>query len=345
MKKLCLVFTVVLATMLLTACGNLSQQDVVDKLAGNLDDANSYLTTGNMEIESEGQMYQYFVEVAFQQPHYYRVTMRNETTNNEQIILKNDEGVFVLTPSLNKQFKFQSDWPLSSSQVYLYQSVLADILNDEAAVFTPGDEAYTFETIANYHGNRDLLKQVITFDKKSLAPINVQVLDSGDTVRMSMNFDKFEFNHEFEEGHFDSNLAMEQTQNTMGDGTLSEIDLLAAELYPSYIPDGTALTDKTPIETENGNRIIMTFSGEQIFTIIQENATVRESLTPELVSGDIVLINGAVGALSENSLTWVDNGVEFFVVSDTLDPEELLTVANSIGSVIEKGSETSLKIN
>ena len=93
------------------------------KLTSNLDDAKSYYATGVMEVDNNGQMYQYHVEVAYQQPNYYKVTLKNETTNNEQIILKNDDGVYVLTPALNKQFKFQSDWPLSSSQVYLYQSL------------------------------------------------------------------------------------------------------------------------------------------------------------------------------------------------------------------------------
>ena len=96
--------------------------DVVDKLTSNLEDAKSYYATGVMEVDNNGQVYQYNVEVAYQKPENYKVTLKNETTNNEQIILKNDEGVFVLTPALNKQFKFQSDWPLSSSQVYLYQS-------------------------------------------------------------------------------------------------------------------------------------------------------------------------------------------------------------------------------
>jgi len=322
--------------MLLAACKNMSQQDVVDKLASNLDNADSYLATGKMEIESDGQMYEYFVEVAFKQPHYYRVTMRNETTNNEQIILKNDEGVFVLTPSLNKQFKFQSDWPLSSSQAYLYQSILADILNDEEAIFTPEEEVYLFETEANYHGNRDLVKQVVRFDKKTLTPLVVEVLDSTETPRMSMYFDSFKFNQELEDGIFDSDLTMEETQNTMGDGGLQPIDLLEAELYPTYIPEGTTLTDRTPIEIEDGNRIIMTFTGEQVFTLIQENARVRETFAPELVSGEIVFINGAIGALSDHTVTWVNDGVEFFLVSETLETDELLTVAASIGHMVQK---------
>ena len=39
--------------------------------------------------------------------------------------------VIVLTPSLNKSFKFQSDWPYNSSQSYILQPLLEDMENEE----------------------------------------------------------------------------------------------------------------------------------------------------------------------------------------------------------------------
>ena len=40
---------------------------------------------------------------------------------NEQIVVKNTSGVYVLTPSLNKEFRFDSDWPLNSSHAYILE--------------------------------------------------------------------------------------------------------------------------------------------------------------------------------------------------------------------------------
>ena len=190
MKKLCLMFAVIL-TVLLTACGEMSQQDVVDKLKSNLKDNKSYYATGIMEVNNSGYVYQYGVEVIYQKDNKYKVILNNVTTNNEQIILKNDEGVSILTPALNKEFKFQSDWPLSSSQVYLYQSLITDILNDTEAVFEATDDVYIFETKANYPRNRDLVYQRITFDKKKLTPIEVYVVDSKGELGISMKFLSF----------------------------------------------------------------------------------------------------------------------------------------------------------
>ncbi len=40
---------------------------------------------------------------------YYKVELYDKSLNQSQIIVRNQEGVFVLTPSLNQAFQFQSD--------------------------------------------------------------------------------------------------------------------------------------------------------------------------------------------------------------------------------------------
>ncbi|HAX73037.1 MAG TPA: outer membrane lipoprotein carrier protein LolA [Firmicutes bacterium] len=334
MKKLCVMFALVF-TVFLSACGEMSQQDVVDKLSSNLDNAKSYYLTGVMEVESNGQMYQYNVEVAYQQPAYYKVTLKNETTNNEQIILKNDEGVYVLTPALNKQFKFQSDWPLSSSQVYLYQSLVKDILNDAEATFTSEESAYVFETAANYHGNRELVTQKVVFDKKTLTPTEVSVMDAEGTPRISMKFSSFKWDEKFADDYFNTQPTMEYSQSNMGEGVMN---LMTGAVYPTNLPDGTKLVNEQVVQTENGDRVIMTFEfdGEKDFTMIQEPVNSTELMVLESMGVTPIVINGTVAAVSETSITWVDGGVEFFVVSETMNQEELISVAQSMTPVYEK---------
>ena len=329
MKKIGLMFVLGFA-LLLAACGNMSEDDVIAKLTANLRDATSYMATGTMTLESDGQRYEYAIEVAFQSEGFYKVIMRNETTNNEQIILRNDEGVFVLTPSLNKKFKFQSDWPLSSSQIYLYESLLSDIINDESRVFTAGEESYVFETTANYHGNSDLVSQVVQFDSSTLTPISAEVKDSTGTVRMSMNFTHFEFNTEMAEGFFDSEATMEQTHNTWAN--VETIDLGETEWLPTFLPEGTDLISRTSIDLADGQRIIMTWGGEQSFTLIQEAVNVSDEWVISQVTGVPVFVNGVVGSLGDNTLTWIRDGVEFFLVSDNLDSDDMVAVASSIST-------------
>ena len=43
--------------------------------------------------------------------------------NQKQEIIRNAEGVFVVTPTLNQIFKFQGNWPSNSLKPYLLQSM------------------------------------------------------------------------------------------------------------------------------------------------------------------------------------------------------------------------------
>ena len=328
--------TVGAAVFGLVACGEASEADVIEKLSSHLESSKGYLATGVMEVESEGQVHTYLVEVAFAQPEYYRVTMRNEATGNEQVILKNDDGVFVLTPALNKQFKFQSDWPLTSSQVYLYQSLLLDILNAETTVFEVLEDGYAFTIGATYHANGNLVEQEMHFARKTLTPTWVEVRDGEGIARMSMKFTEFEWNPTFDEHAFVAEAIMQTAQNVMGEGVITVASVEDELLYPTYVPEGTHLIDKTTIATTHGERVIMTFAGEHEFTIIQETARVREVFAPEHVMGEPVMVNGTVGAISDTTLTWQRNGVEFFLVSHTLEREQLLSVATSITEAYEK---------
>src|SRR5690606_17281840 len=109
--------------------------------------------------------------------HYYRVNLKNTEKDQSQMILRNDEGVFVLTPALNKSFRFQSEWPENSSQAYLFESLVNDIKADPEAKFTATKDQYVFETKTNYKNNKMLPIQEITLNKKDLSPVMVKVMD------------------------------------------------------------------------------------------------------------------------------------------------------------------------
>ena len=334
-----LVVVGVAAVFGLSGCREMSEADVVGRLSSNLEDSGSYLATGIMEVESEGEIHVYAIEIGFATPDLYRVTMRNEATGNEQVILKNVDGVFVLTPSLNKQFKFQSDWPLTSSQVYLYQSLLLDILNavEGTTVFEICDDFYTFTIPANYQANADLVTQTMQFDRKNLTPSLVNVLDGAGTPRLTMQFLTFEWNNDLGTDFFVAEAIMELAQDVMGDAVVITVaDVYDAQLYPRFVPEGSQLIDRTRIATPDGERVILTFAGDHEFTIIQESARVREVLAPELILGEPIMVNGTVAAISDTTLTWQRNGVEFFLVSNTLDREQLITVASSIVEAYDK---------
>ena len=100
-------------------------------------------------------------------------------------------------------------------------------------------------------------------------------------------------------------------------------------VYPMYVPDDTHLISQDVVETDQGERVILTFSGDSQFILIQESLIVDE--TEKYVYGDPYLILDTIGSVTDSSVSWISNGVEYSVISDTMDIDELLTVAQSIG--------------
>lgn len=234
--------------------------------------------------------------------------------------------VWVLTPTLNKSFKFQSDWPYNNSQVYLLQTLLSDIQGDSDKEFKETNDNYIFTTTVNYPNNSDLVKQKIYFDKK-LNPEKVEVMNEDEDVLIKMTFDKVDMDAEFEDDYFslDENMSVAQTEEETS--TVSEID---DAIYPMYIPANTSLTDKETVELENGERVIMTFEGDSPFMFICQTATVSDELSVVSVYGEPYLMASGVAAVSDNMISWISNGIEYYVVAENMSESELVSVADSI---------------
>ena len=235
-------------------------------------------------------------------------------------------SVRVLTPTLNKSFKFQSDWPYNNSQVYLLQTLLSDIQNDSDKEFKETKDNYIFTTSVNYPNNSDLVRQKIYFDKK-LNPTKVEVLNEEDEVLIKMTFKKVDFNAEFKDKYFslDENMSVAKTEE--GTETVSEID---EEIYPMYIPENTSLADKETVSLDNGERVIMTFEGDSPFMLVEQTASVSDELAIVSVYGEPYQMATSVAAVSDNMVSWISNGIEYYVVADNMSESELLNVANSI---------------
>ena len=143
MKKIYLLLLMGI-TCVLVGCSKDGEDSVVKNMKNKVKDMDSYYLSGDLKIYNDKDEYNYDVEVYFKKDEFYRVNLVNNFNNHEQIILKNEDGVYVVTPSLNKSFKFQSDWPNDNSQIYLLDALLKDISNDEEYKFTKSDDGYEF---------------------------------------------------------------------------------------------------------------------------------------------------------------------------------------------------------
>ncbi|MFD0588800.1 outer membrane lipoprotein carrier protein LolA [Paenibacillus sp. GCM10027627] len=203
-------------TFILSACGTKDAESVVkelDKVANSLE---SYQGSGKMTLHTGQQPLEYQVEVAYQKPSYYRIKLTNEEKDITQIVLRNDEGVFVLTPKLNKVFRFQSDWPQNQGQVYLYQTLIQSIIVDGSRQFAVNDDAYVFDVMANYN-NGSLARQKIWLNKSDLSPVQVEVSDTNASVLVDVKFDTFKFDQKFDKSVFETQANMAAAPPTEGE--------------------------------------------------------------------------------------------------------------------------------
>jgi len=334
MKRNGLLLIVCLMVAILAACGAKSQTDVTKDLQDKVEKMQSYSAQATMTLQMGTDPQTYDVEVSYKKPAYYRVSLQNAEKEESQIILKNDEGVYVLTPALNKSFKFQNEWPKNSSQAYLYESLVQDIVSDNAAVFTETETSYVFETKTRYQNNSMLPMQIITFDKKELKPISVKVLDTDRNEVVVVEFPTFAFDTPFDMSEFDvqKNMATAQLEVTV---MASVTDDNFSVMYPttSY---GAELVGEVTLQTSNGRRVVMTYEGENTFTLIQEKSVVMPTNAAIVSNGQPIDLGFAIGELVNQAVMWTYQGVDYTLASATLTPEQLVIVAQTMIAGSEK---------
>lgn len=367
MKKIAILSLVLM--LVLTGCGKKKPEDLVGKFEKSISNAKSYVLKGNMEILSNEETFTYSLEASYLKDNFYKVTLVNQTNNHEQIILKNKDGVYVVTPALNKSFKFQSEWPENSSQSYILSSILKDIKNDKEMTIEEKDKGYVIKSKVNYPNNKELTYQKIYFDK-NMNLESVEVYNNENIVNIKVMFSSVNLKGGLEEEDFaldkliDVNKQNEDknkddkkdnktenkgenktdgndkntTDNTNKENCTNEecdkksSNIIDSIIYPLYIPSETYLSNSEKVDTDDGNRVILTFAGEKNFVLIEEVANVANEFEIIPVYGDPVMLSDTIAAKSANSLVWNSEGLSYYLTSSDLSTEEMVTIAESLGN-------------
>lgn len=328
MKK---IITLILCILLLSGCGKSKEEKLISEFKSDVNSSKSYLLEGSLELYNGDDTYTYTVKVGYKKKDMYKVNLTNQVNNHEQIILKNTEGVYVITPSLNKSFKFQSEWPNNSSQSYILESILNDLTTTEDKSYEETDDYYIVKSNVSYPNNPNLTYQKIYFDKNMNLKKN-EVYDKDNILKIKVSVNNIDYKANLEDDYFDLDASInEDCCNTNETAEFKDI------LYPLYIPTDTYLTTKETVNTDAGTRAILTFSGSKDFVLVEEASNPKTEFETIPVYGDPIMMNGSVGALSGNSLYWSANNVDYYLAGSNMSEEELLSVANSISNTIVTG--------
>ncbi|MFJ6211279.1 LolA family protein [Lysinibacillus sp. NPDC093190] len=350
--------------LLLSACGTDSQEKVLKKVNGKWAEANGYELNATMEIKSGGDPKKYDVTVWHTKPDFYRVEVVESGKDVSQMIVRNADGVFVVTPTLNKMYKFQSDWPKKNSQAYLIGALAEDLAQDKNLVMKEEDKAYIFEAATRNSYKNSMPHQVITVDKKTMLPTSVVIMNDvkEEQIRITFKNIKLGVQHaakEYAVEQFtesdetkgeqatppekdkkDNKDGKESNNNSNGNEGKKAVSAEAENKefqthYPVVKLENTKMVDEKVMREGGMDRVILTFDGDKPFTVMQQPVTKETAMLPVSSPGDPVDLGFTIGAITDTSISWEKDGVEFFVASSKLTREEMVEVATSmtIGSM------------
>lgn len=350
MKKYLILITIM--CLILTGCGSYKLEDAVNDFTKSVENSKSYKLNGTMEISSGEELFTYNIDAYFLKDDFYKVVLVNQTNNHEQVILKNKEGLYVVTPSLNKSFKFDSVWPENSSQAYLLQNLVTDIKSDNEKTLEKNEKGYVIKSKVNYPNNEELVYQKIYFDK-DMNITGVEVYNKEDIIKIKVTFKSVNMKAKLKEDDFvlddliDTNTKTDDknTDNTKCTGSNcpeqkkcegkdcdKTTGSLGSIIYPLYIPMNTHLKSSETVETAGGDRVILTFSGEKNFVLVEETSKVSNEFEVIPVFGDPLMLDKTIAALSSNSISWNAENVSYYLVSSDLSSSEMVNVAKSLGN-------------
>ncbi len=324
MKKI-FVFCALVFLMFLTGCEK--NNNVISSITKKVESSESYKLKGELEIINNETSYLYDVESYSLKGEMFKVILKNKINNHEQILLKNNDGVYVLNPSLNKSFKFQSEWPYNNSQAYLLETLLSDIKSDKERKIEQNNNEYVITVKTNYTNNPELTNQKIYINNKNEI-YKVEVLDKNSQPKIIMKILEMNMNAGLNESDFslDKN-ATTSSKTIETSSTIKDIT------YPMYLPENTNLSSQDTIKTNDGERIILTFSGDNNLTIIEQNVKANKEYEVVNMEGDPIMLGDSIGSISEGMITWISNDIEYYATSSDLENEELVSVARSISNL------------
>jgi hypothetical protein len=149
-----------------------------------------------------------------------------------------------------------------------------------------------------------------------------------------MTFSDIDYDTKFDSNYFDLNSNMQASKTDDLEETTKQIEDI---VYPMFLPTNTYLESENKVSKTDGERVILTFSGDKPFTFVQETVSIPDTYETITTFGEPEMLLDTIGILEDQTVSWISDGIEYYLTSEAMSKEELLSVASSIATVpIEK---------
>lgn len=332
MKKIIFLLILMLNVFLCFGCDKKEDEDFLK----NLNDDVSYKAEGIMESFFPNGRKQNDFKVYYKSKDYIKVSLKNVDNEDQQLIVKNEEGVYILIPSVNKNFKIQSSWPSSSSYPYLLHSLAKDLVNTENVVESEDENGKSFETETHIFKDANSNRQKIIVDKETGYPTEVLIYDNQGDLYIRVVYTKIEMEPSFSDDEFKIDETMNMARMNYSDDYEYTDRVIA---YPTYYPEGMLLAKEDITSSSDGKEVlsIMKFaSTNESFTLIQEFVNDSNNKKYVVETGEIIHVLGSFAIKKEASVMVFYNGIEYTVASNDISNEEMISVLESFMTNEEK---------
>ncbi len=105
---------------LVAGCGAPSKNQVTSKLqtqAEKLETVN-YQSEAKMTVQMDNGSQTYYIHTSYESPDVYKIELGDANKNINQVIVRNGNGMFVVSPSLQKVFRFNGNWAQNQGDIY-----------------------------------------------------------------------------------------------------------------------------------------------------------------------------------------------------------------------------------
>lgn len=327
----------VVACLVLVLCGwklFFSGSSVDDQLKDLNTDISCYHMEGTMQIGEGEETRNFYVMVDYlkDEEDNFRISLTDKDINQEQILLHNKEGVYVLTPVLNQVYTFEGEYPLNTPKPYLYHSFI-DALESEYEV-TNNVDGYTITYNVNYDNEPTWVKQEVKLSK-DFKPVWTYIYNSENKIVAKVLFTNVDFAPSYEEDYFtvdsNMNIAKENVSSSHVSTTIDDLPLI-----PAIDDTSSTLKEQTKITDKDGKvSYILTYSGVKSYTVFQTlvESSKGENYQSITVSGTVVDTMYGIGFMEGKCLKYLYHDVSYEIYSSDLSVSEMISVVTNMERV------------
>lgn len=294
-------------------------QDVINQL-------NDYHLECNMEMIQNDELKTYKIDVDYlkQETDFFRVQLYDKTLNQSQTIIKNQDGVYVYTPSLNQMYKFQSDWPFNSDKPYIYQTLLGYFEQNEQII--KNKEGYQLSGPVTYVHDTSITNQEITLDK-NYYPQKIVLYDDDHIEKIKVEVTSFQINCGSDESLYDITKISKDASTVSKEDTFP---MLPLEIF------GSALAKQEACLIGGVETYILQFTGDKNFTLVQSLPKATQDIQVTETSANLIDLVGSVAFYENQELKSFYPGMTCSIYSNDLTSQEMIEVVSSLQNEVLK---------